>query len=341
MDDLILSAADKAATIARSSTHPKERVGACLFAPSDTPDSLQAFANVIPPALRTHFPKGHRLGSASLYLHSEIAALFASERPTQNMHLAVTTPPCPNCAKMIVEAGINAVYIDYNGLSGEFARQRANDIKRMSLEIFRRAGVSVAIVNRKKNVIRPLFSNDRMPMVSSLSGIAHYTITDQSNLYTLAKQAEARYEDEAYALARVDTATDGTQAYCVLESLSPGITPARYERSKTAEGKYRFAVDPLNRLLIHAKRTGFHILDEAILCSLHPSSRALVNAVAFGIKHISVLSAIPDHGKSGPDAAKALGDKDILCVVTSNPDGDAQTWPQPRHGKTPQPEPTQ
>ena len=137
-DDIILSAVqaavDKAeATVGRVGANINERVGACLIDVNSRAKDLRPHANVVPPVLSQHFENTQRLGNSSVYLHSEMAAILAATKPTGGMGLAVTTPPCPNCAKMLAEAGIAHIFQYNNGLRGDFATQRHKHVKNMTL----------------------------------------------------------------------------------------------------------------------------------------------------------------------------------------------------------------
>lgn len=329
--ELVFAAVDRAAYTAISSTHPKERVGAVLFSPTDDPKKLRALANIVPPELESTFPRDHRLGTASIYLHSEISAFFSATRPVEGLWMAVTTPPCPNCAKMIVEAGIARLFIDTQGLSGAFARERAGDIKDMSMEIFRRAGVSVHLVNRKTSHIKPAVDADTLD-IPPVPANTHRFHVPEGGIATLIPELQRRFEGEAFALARVRLDRGLEQAYLTLASLPPGFTPERYLRSEQdKEGKYRFPVDPMNRLLIHCKRFGLQLMDGHVICSMHPSSRALVNAVAARVHTITTLRDEPDHGEMGPAVGQELQEHGIMTVIRKAPvDGAGPVPPPPQ-----------
>ena len=299
---IIFEAVEKAVQAASLSTHYKERVGACVFDLQAQVVEHEGYANIVPPLLEQHFMREARLGSSSIYLHSEIAALFACETATERMALAVTTPPCPNCAKLIVEAGISHIFIDANGANTHFAEQRENDIELMSKKILSLAGIQVFWANREERTITS-FVDCVVPGPLPTQGL--YKVAP--NFDQLIKQ----FDGEAMAAALIAPDT----MLVALEALPPGMTPSHYDRTKSAEDKYRFTVDPLSRLLIHCKRQGVSITEATVICFNHPSSRALVNAVGFGVRHIHYYDAQPDHGVHGPESAQALEEKGILTVT--------------------------
>lgn len=339
--DIIWQAVQAAVSKAAASTERvganiNERVGACLFDTDTSSDNLIAHANVVPAALSARFDNTQRMGKSSIYLHSEVAAILASDRPTQGMAIAVTTPPCPNCAKMIAEAGITHVFQYREGLRGAFATERKHDVRDMSLEVFKRAGIQVSIVDLKNKKIRPQALKTQLPAPPS-AGFQLLDIGADQALHTMMSATEALYDSQAYAIARVTIPDDSgpqDQVLLALESLPPGLTPQRYQQAQKAEGKYRFVIDPVNRLLMHAKRYGYDIERGHIVCSMHPASRALVNAVAAGVERITFLRDKPDHGEDGPSAAKLLNDKHIMQIhqASLTPQRPDDTIPpEPRH----------
>ena len=321
---LIMDAAEKAANAAFSSTHQKERVGAILFSPDTPAETLRAYANIVPYQLAQKFPRDHRLGGASIYLHSEIAAFLNAKHPVEGGYLAVTTPPCPNCAKMIVEAGISHVFVHHQGMHGQFAKERADDIRDMSMEIFRCAGIGVHLVDPQTQTLTTL-SDMRASNTPAAPANTHFFPVPTGGISALAEDLSKQFAGEAFAVAKMKRKDGAEHAYCVLASLPPGLTPERYLKAEKAkEGKYRFPIDPLNRLIIHGKRFGLSIQDGHVLCSLHPASRAMVNAVAAGIQRITTLSMTPDHDAQGIDAAQELQQCGVMEIGSKPfPAGDA------------------
>ena len=100
----------------------------------------------------------------------------------------------------------------------------------------------------------------------------------------------------------------------VFEELTSGLTPHDYSKKQNLSDKYRFPVDPLNRLLFFVRRKGFEIIDKAVGCNLHPASRALVNASDYGITNIYLGEMSPDHDTQGLDAGKILHENNIISI---------------------------
>ena len=73
-----------------------------------------------------------RESKLSLVVHAEANAILNSNRVVSGCHLYTSLPPCNECAKLIIQAGISRVSYE--------ASERVSEI---STEMFRQAGVEI------------------------------------------------------------------------------------------------------------------------------------------------------------------------------------------------------
>ena len=80
------------------------------------------------------------------------------------------------------------------------------------------------------------------------------------------------------------------------------------------DGKYSFALEPVNRLLMTAARKGLTIDPAYLYSSRVPSSRELVNMIGAGLNQISIGDTQSARDEFGPRALKQLVDAGILNI---------------------------
>jgi hypothetical protein len=185
----------------------------------------------------------------------------------------------------------------------------------MSMLIAEKAGISVFVVNRREGTVSPILAHAAQTRPAP-SAIEFFDIDDgmtiESALATFKKRFGGR---EAWTVAFVKEADGSPRGLLVFEALPPGITPEDFKaRDAQDTGKYRFPLDPLTRLLITLRRMGFTLLDRRIGCARIPSSRALVNALGFGIGGLILASDFCDHDLTGSDALQMCEAKSLLTV---------------------------
>jgi hypothetical protein len=265
-----------AVDVVSDSEHPTNKIAACLFKNDDFITST----NYRPQPFINHFILGDKLGSSSQYTHSEVGCAFKAPFDIQGGSLCITDPMCPNCAKAIASIGIKYVYIDHKGMDKDFIKRRGNDFETMSLLMMERAGIGVSILHRKDQKIE-----------------------------TLIAQSEVNIE---YQNERVDYASTDINGETIIahDGFPPNIN--HQDADICESNKYRFHLDALNKLLFKLARQGLKTAH--VICSNHPSSRALVNAVGFGITNITVLSSNLDHGDHGHQTAQILEENGILTI---------------------------
>ena len=223
-----------------------------------------------------NFPLGEKLGSSSQYIHSEIGCTFKAPFHVTGASLCITDPMCPNCAKAIASLCIKHVYIDHKGMEKDFIKRRGNDFETMSLLMMDRACIGVSIIHRKDKKLETILPEKNIKI----------QVMDDSGDYAESEELK------------------------IYSGFSPNITDDDVKECQSH--KYSFHIDPLNRLLFELSKK--NIKTQSVTCSNHPSSRALVNAVGFGIEEITILSSTLHHGEQGRDTAKALEKNGILKI---------------------------
>lgn len=132
---------DLAHAIAAWSKDPSTKVGAALFRPDNTPISFGY--NGLP---RGVIDSDERLQNRDvkykLTVHAEANAILNAAKSGASLQgsvIAVTHPPCPNCAAMIIQAGISTVLVP-----------EVKDFERwdpeLSYSILKEAGVNVITI---------------------------------------------------------------------------------------------------------------------------------------------------------------------------------------------------
>ena len=301
-----------AVDIVNDSEHIKNKIAACLF----TDNQWIARYNQRPAMLADHFTPDVKIGQSSQFLHSEVACIFDANFITEAASLCVTDPFCPNCAKAICEAGITHVYVDHKGLDKDFAKRRGDDFESLSLLMMEKAGIPVSIIYRKEGRLEPLIAPPVLTRKGSAQGIEFFDWDGAMNLADYLDKFRKRQQHTAWTIAKIRE-TDGSQTgILVFEELTSGLTPHDYAEKRHYSEKYRFPVDPLNRLMFFAKRKGFEIIDNAVACNLYPASRALVNAAGLGLRNILVGEISPDHDIQSMEAGDLLQKNGVLTINT-------------------------
>lgn len=146
---------EKAISGVPSSNHPSpdSKIAANLV----LQDGTQITAANIWLSAFNHMPAGPdgkiKIGNASPTIHAEIAALLLAIEQgcaTQGATLYLTDPPCPNCVKMLLAAGVREINIDIKGFRKDWYTRRKEAFKTLSLPMAGQAGVRVNIIKRFK-----------------------------------------------------------------------------------------------------------------------------------------------------------------------------------------------
>lgn len=310
--DQIIQRMEDAVDVVLHSEHATSQVAACVFHPASDARPSAAY-NERPAPLKPHYAWDDRLGASSQFVHAELAALSRFYGPWEGAHVCVTDPFCPNCAKNMAEAGVRAIFIDHKGFQKDFIERNGDEFKNMSMLIAEKAGISVYMVNRRGGAIVPILEQATLTRPSP-GGIEFFDVTPDMTLSRALETFRARLGTaEAWTLAFVTEGDGSTRGMLVFEALPYGFTPDDFlHRNATDTGKYRFPIDPLTRLLVNARRMGFTIKGNLVASAQVPSSRALVNALEFGLQGLILASKTPDHDPSGAATLEDLCNKSIL-----------------------------
>jgi deoxycytidylate deaminase len=299
-----------AVDVVLTSEHHKNKIASCLF----TEEFFITTINHRPQIMCDHLSPDIRIGKSSQFIHSEVACIHAFQEPTGGASLCVTDPFCPNCAKAIVEAGIAHVYIDHKGLDKDFATRRGDEFENLSLFMMEKAGIDVSILYRKDNKIEPLLQSKIKTRSAGASDIEFFDIANDLSLEDMMYNFRNRQPHGAWACARISEPSGKLSGILVFEALPHGITPQEFEEKKNFSEKYALTIDPVNRLCFYLKRKGLKLADMEIGVNQFPSSRAMVNAVGFGIQKLFVGENVNKPGLNRYDGAKILEENGILEI---------------------------
>jgi deoxycytidylate deaminase len=297
MNSLInpIEAMQAAVDIVDESPHPTNKIAASLF----NERTLISRTNDWPESIRAKIGTEQRIGNSSGTVHAEVRAILSFPLPTQNTSLCITDPFCPNCAKNIAEAGIKNIYIDHKGFEKDFFKRNDDEFAEMSLRIAARAGINVFKVERKLNRITPIHLVPDDFIVIEDNPIKIREISPQCNIQDWNEKNRIIHPRWGSAIAM----NDDNECFGMIASSHPAIGYSKHMLTHDYEGKYNFYTEPLNRLLMGAKRYGL-ILDPAqIYMAQVPTAREFVNFIAAGFEQIMIGDT--SHGRDA-DSLKAL-----------------------------------
>lgn len=292
-----------AVDIVRASPHTTNKIAAALSGKdSNGKPFLISRTNFYPPAIEKALGQEQKIGNASPTIHAEMAVLQAAPK-TEGSAIAITDPFCPNCAKYMAEAGVKTVYIDHKGLDKDWANRNGDDFEDMSMRIAKHAGINVYVVNRKKEELTTIFesSSGYAPRVENPIYLEKYDGPREIPAFmAFVAERKKSYKDRPFAAAFALGGSDNLYAIAADEHPSIGYTAKTLEEP---EGKYSFTLQPLNRLMLAAKRHGLSLHRDFLYVSRTPTGRDLVNAVGAELTKLY----IGDRAQSrGPDSLKAL-----------------------------------
>ncbi|PCH99691.1 MAG: hypothetical protein COB76_05110 [Alphaproteobacteria bacterium] len=303
-------AMQSAVDIVNTSEHHKNKIAACLF----TDTTMISCVNHRPERLSNVFTPDIRMGKSSQFVHSEVSCIHAFEAETEGASLCVTDPFCPNCAKAIVEAGITHVYIDHKGLKKEFAQRRGEEFENLSLLMMEKAGITVSIIHRKDKKIEALLAPQIQTRAAGASAIEFFDIAGELSLKDMIHSFRNRQPHGPWACARIKEPNGKLSGILVFENLPTGITPQEFNEKKDFSPKYGLTIDPINRLLFYIKRKNLKLIDNHVGSNLFPSSRAMVNAIGFGINRLTIGEETKTPGTSRHNAAQLLEENSVLSI---------------------------
>jgi len=258
-----------------------------------------------------------KIGNSSATIHAETAAITSYPCGTKDTDLYVTDPFCPNCAKNIAEAGLARVFINKHGFSGRFYKNRKIPFHTMSLEIMKRAGISVFKVDADKKEIEPLHAASKGFTPPNDSPVIEQPCPSPSEaaFVTLIEEATAHNHRRKFAVAIVDDLNG--QSFSLTVRAHPVLGFSMQDPDEaldllTPVGKYSFIQEPVNRLLMYMARHGYRLREDYIYCSQVPTSREQVNLIGAGYDKITIGNFQKCRDAEGLRAMELLKDAGVL-----------------------------
>lgn len=302
----------RAVDIVHSSPHPTNKIAATLLSKdANGNDFIISETNFWPESIEQNFGREGKIGNSSGTIHAETACILHAPI-TRESSLFITDPPCPNCAKNMAEAGVKNLYIDHKGFEKDFAQRRGSDIQSMSMRIFAAAGISVYVMRRKEQIITPIlqipaeYSNS--PALNIIMQKCTYPVNKEHFNGEIAKAQKAfDYQPFALAIGSKNNKKDYSLAVCA----NPAAGLDQID-DLSAEGKYSFILQPLNRLLMDACDHGLKLYPEYIYCSTVPTSRELVNFLGAGFHQLWIGDDLACRDEDGLVAKRQLENAGIL-----------------------------
>lgn len=298
-----------AVDIVATSPHPANKIAATIAGkgPDGKPYALSR-VNHWPEAIAKTIGTETDIGNSSGTVHAETACIFAALK-TKDASIFITDPPCPNCMKNMAEAGIAKLYIDHKGFDKDWAKRRGESFENMSMRIAAKAGIDVHVIYRKEQRFE-IISKHPPVYKPNIDHPAHIECTGET-FNAVITQAHENFKDEPFAIARAFDVQN--KCFVITTDCHPSIGYT-FETVGNKEDKYSFILQPLNRLLMIAKREGLALDPDNIYSSRTPTSRELVNFIGAGLTQIQIGDTKTARDKFGPLALKQLFDAGILNV---------------------------
>lgn len=307
---------DKAVETAKSSPHLTNKIGACLWH-DDDPKTYVAYHNQWPKAIANKIGTDSKIGNSSGTIHAETACIVKADFETQGASIAITDPFCPNCAKNMAEAGLQNIYIDEAGFDGDFFKRRGDHFDTMSMQICEQAGINVYGYHSKTKEKRTIYEAPAsyVPPVDDPIKPLKIDKPDEDTFQKIIQDGIQRHQRRKFSIALVQDINGHYFGLTVRAHAVIGFSLQQDSEALellTPIGKYSFIQEPVNRMLMHCARMGYHILDDKFFCSQVPTSREQVNLVGAGIKRITIGNRQKSRDKHGFDAMKQLSEADIV-----------------------------
>ncbi|MBI1327697.1 MAG: hypothetical protein GC136_08660 [Alphaproteobacteria bacterium] len=287
-EDKLFESMQRVVDVVLDGPHPTSKVAAGVL----TDKILTCATNYWPADIDKKIGADVELGNTSGTIHAEMAAVLATP-VTEGAIVFVTDPPCPNCMKNMIEAGVIAIYIDHKGFQKEFALKRGVDFQTMSLEMARLASINVYEIRRKERKIIPIVETfgDR-PVAPP--------VTDNKG---------------AQAVANVINGQGDTETICVNGGIVLPLNEAELQQEKETFGslKYDFIQTPLNRLMMVMRRRGLSFAGDVTVNSL-PGPREAVNYLGTGRRTLKIRDRSIG-SEASKLAVKMLEEAEVLKIT--------------------------
>ena len=313
--DLALAAMNAAVAAVTSSPHPENKVAACVF---DDSGARFTATNHWPKRIADKLGTDARIGGASGTVHAETAALLGFPAATKGAGIAITDPFCPNCAKNMAEAGIARIYIDSKGFEKDFFLRRRGHFETLSMQVCEAAGIEVFKLNRKERLCEDVLRiaagyvppNESPPEIAALDGEA-----DEAAFQALIAGALARHGGRKFCAALALDARGNAYSICVRAHPAIGYAlsgPDQVDEALRAHGKYSLIQEPVNRMLMVARRKGLRLKPGYLFASAVPTAREQVNLAGAGMTRVTVGDLRKSRDAGGLDAMRVLSEAGIL-----------------------------
>lgn len=317
--EMVINRMQDAVDIVLSSEHETSKVAACLFHPDGNPSRIISRTNHRPSVFKEHFKMSERIGKSSQFVHAEAACVLEYPKSAVDHYLCVTDPFCPNCAKTIVENGIQRVFIDHKGMEKDFVKRRAGAFNLISLRMAEEAGIEVYILYRKERRFEPLCFPKTKPKQKD-DGVLFEELDANVKAQApqdILKQFIQTYDvpeiKEPMAMAILSDAEGRSYLVMTKERVGKGLHSQEVAGvSPEDTDKYRFEIDPVNKLYFVMKSRGLSLEGQTIFCNHYPSSRALVNGMLTDVKSFIMKDIIEGHDPLARESASLLQSKSII-----------------------------
>ncbi len=295
-----------AVDIVGGSPHPANKIAATLCVNGTTISRT----NMWPLAITQKIGTTTKIGNSSGTVHAETACLLAAHC-TSGGALYVTDPPCPNCVKYMVEAGITALYIDHKGFEKDFAQRRGDAFHGLSVALCRAGGIAVSKIYRKDQKIELIVEPRKAPYTPRFftKKINHEVYETAFKNFIAEQIAHSNGAPFAAALAEDEHKNLLALSVGVADLLAETEAPLPPE-----DEKYNPVLQPLNRLLMSARREGLNLMLDSMFSSRVPTARELVNIVGAGISELWVGDMANARDENGHTALKQLQDAEVLKI---------------------------
>lgn len=251
------------------------------------------------------------IGNSSGWIHAETAALFDSPC-TQGAAIFTTDPPCPNCMKNIIEAGIAEVYVDAAGFRKPYAEFAGEQALKMSEDMAARAGISFAKVDLPDLTVTVLNRPEHHIDIEESTEAGPILLPGEERLFP-GHVLEVNDRLPGRDFSTCCALTDSGQL--VFVTVTPHVVCGyKDEAQQLINGKYSYVLTSLTRLLMQARRLGVRPILDTVTCQRVPTSRELVNFVGAGGRRIRVLETGRARDEASLEALSMLKKLKILDV---------------------------
>lgn len=317
----------------------KYAIAASVYDPQGRPypKPLYLRRNGLPPLLQGKIEPNAHLGDSGPTVHAE-TRLIAEHGGVKlaGKGVMVSDPPCPNCMKAMIGAGISEVLILSHGFDhgiwynsvDEAGIKRACYFQDVSVLLAQQAGVAVSRVSAAGKV-EEVLSPQNNDAVDNL-GYAHVEKLDSL------KQAQACFDanrgfwqGHPHAASLSTDPAGNLHLLITREQYLGNMTHAKAQALRDRfEGqgglRYRLMLDPLSGLLSAAAAYGLSLAGQTPYVSELPTARCIVNALDGDITGLRLASLTPqsEKGQQSLIAMEALQKISALSVTESAPEFD-------------------